>query len=69
MSITMDALINSVVERGILSGKEMSEAIQREVDRRQEAMHQQKANDLGTQPVIETDGSGPTVEADTTEAE
>jgi hypothetical protein len=63
LNITLDATINALVERGIFTGDEIRAAIQNEAKRRQEAAMAQKAGDMNDQPEIDTDTSGPTVEA------
>jgi len=66
-TITLDALIQVLIERSIFTGDELRGLIQAETNRRQQ---QAAANKVGgsnekqmeSQPVIETDATGPTVE-------
>lgn len=66
LTITLDAFIGALVERGIITGDEMRSAIQREQQKRQAQMQAQAQQQKKIeQPVIDTEANAaPTVEAE-----
>lgn len=66
ITITLDAFIGSMVERGIITADEVRVAIQREQQKRQAQMAaQQQQQKKMEQPVIDTEANAaPTVEAE-----
>ena len=61
-SITLDGLVQMLIERGIFTGEEFKAVLQREAQRRQQAAQTKREDKMEDQPKIDNDASGPTVE-------